>query len=67
MPIKIPQTLVDELIRLNVLTAEDVTPLFDLAQNENKDFGQVVIEKLLSPMPIFLRLSQNFTAYLQLI
>lgn len=45
--IKIPQTLVDELINLNVLTTEDVAPFSDLAQNENKDFGQIIVEKSL--------------------
>src|SRR3990167_3223265 len=45
MPIKIPQTLVDELVRLNVISAEDTTTFSDLAQNENKDFGQILLEK----------------------
>lgn len=47
MPIKIPQTLVDELVRLNIIKTEDITPLSSLAQTENKDFGQVLIDKLL--------------------
>ncbi|HEY4474492.1 MAG TPA: GspE/PulE family protein, partial [Candidatus Paceibacterota bacterium] len=42
---KIPQTLVDELVRLNVISAEDTTTFSDLAQNENKDFGQILLEK----------------------
>src|SRR3989344_2654562 len=45
MPIKMPQTLVDELVRLNVISAEDTTTFSDLAQNENKDFGQILLEK----------------------
>lgn len=45
MAIKIPQTLVDELIRLNVILTEDIATFSDLAQNENKDFGQIVVEK----------------------
>jgi len=45
MPIKIPQTLVDELVRLNVISTKDLAALSDLAQKENKDFGQVLVEK----------------------
>ncbi len=44
MPIKIPQTLVDELVRLNIISTEDVATFSNLAQNENKDFGQILIE-----------------------
>lgn len=47
LPIKIPQNLIDELIRLNIISAEDIAALSDLAQNENKDFGQILIEKAL--------------------
>ncbi len=45
MPIKIPQTLVDELVRLNIISTENIAVFSDLAQNENKDFGQVLVEK----------------------
>src|SRR3989338_8196950 len=45
MPIKIPQTLVDELVRLNIISTQDIATFSDLAQNENKDFGQILIEK----------------------
>ncbi len=45
MPIKIPQTLTDELIRLNIISTKDVVDFSELAQNENKDFGQILIEK----------------------
>ncbi|MBI2062093.1 MAG: type II/IV secretion system protein [Candidatus Yanofskybacteria bacterium] len=45
MPVKIPQTLADELIRLNIISTENVAALSDLAQSENKDFGQVLVEK----------------------
>ncbi len=45
MPIKIPQTLVDELVRLNIISAEDSVSFSGLAQSENKDFGQILIEK----------------------
>ena len=45
MAIKIPQTLVDELVRLNIISTQDIATFSDLAQNENKDFGQILIEK----------------------
>src|SRR3989338_1687690 len=45
MPIKIPQNLADELVRLNIISTEDVAAFSDLAQKENKDFGQILIEK----------------------
>lgn len=45
MPIRIPQNLIDELVRLNIISTEDVATFSDLAQNENKDFGQILIEK----------------------
>ncbi len=45
MPTKIPQTLVDELIRLNIISTENIAAFSDLAQNENKDFGQILVEK----------------------
>src|SRR3989344_5050957 len=47
MPIKIPQTLVDELVRLKIISTEDTVLFSDLAQNENKDFGQILIDKSL--------------------
>ncbi len=45
MPIKIPQTLADELVRLNIISTQDIAAFSDLAQNENKDFGQILVEK----------------------
>src|SRR3990167_1889663 len=45
MPIKIPQTLVDELIRLNIISTEDLPAFSDLAEKESKDFGQILIDK----------------------
>ena len=45
MPIKIPQTLADELVRLNIISTEDIATFLDLAQTENKDFGQILVEK----------------------
>lgn len=43
--VKIPQTLIDELVRLNIISNEDVADFSNLAQSENKDFGQVLVEK----------------------
>lgn len=45
MPIKIPQTLIDELVRLNIISTEDIATFSDLAQKENRDFGQIIVEK----------------------
>lgn len=45
MAIKIPQTLIGELVRLNIISTEDASNFSDLAQKEDKDFGQVLIEK----------------------
>ncbi len=59
MPIKIPQTLIDELVRLNVITTEDIAPFSDLAQNENKDFGQILIDKALISDPDLLVLKSK--------
>lgn len=59
MPIKIPQTLIDELVRLNIITTEDIAPFSDLAQNENKDFGQILIDKALISDPELLTLKSK--------
>ena len=59
MAIKIPQTLIDELVRLNIITTEDIAPFSDLAQNENKDFGQILIEKTLISDPDLLALKSK--------
>ena len=45
MPIKIPNTLVEELIRLGLLNKKDSKPYEDLARKEDKELGQIVIEK----------------------
>ena len=45
--IKIPQTLVDELVRLNIISTADIASFSDLAEKEGKDFGQILIEKAL--------------------
>ena len=59
MPIKIPQILTDELVRLNIISTEDVTTLSNLAQNENKDFGQILIEKALVSDPDLLAIKSK--------
>lgn len=45
MPIKIPNTLVEELIRLGLLSKKDAKPYEDLARKEDKELGQIFIEK----------------------
>lgn len=45
MPIKIPNTLVEELIRLGLLNKKDAKLYEDLARKEDKELGQIFIEK----------------------
>lgn len=45
MPIKIPQTLLDELLRQNVVSQDQLTQSVQEAQKENKDVGRLLIEK----------------------
>lgn len=45
MPIQIPQTLVNELIQLKVISDVDAEGFKKIAESENKDFGRVLIEK----------------------
>ncbi len=45
MPIKIPTTLVEELIKLGILSRKDSQPYQDLARQEDKELGQILIEK----------------------
>jgi len=45
MPTKIPNTLVEELIRLGLLNKKDFKPYEDLARKEDKELGQIFIEK----------------------
>ena len=45
MPIKIPTTLVEELIRLGLLNRKDAKAYEDLARKEDKELGQIFIEK----------------------
>ena len=43
--IKIPTTLIEELIKRGLLTKKDSKAYEDLAKKEDKEFGQVLIEK----------------------
>ncbi len=45
MPIKIPNTLIEELIRLGLLNKKDAKLYEDLARKEDKELGQIFIEK----------------------
>lgn len=45
MPVKIPQTLVNELVQLKIISEADIEGLKKIAQTANKDFGRVLIEK----------------------
>ncbi|MDP3792111.1 MAG: GspE/PulE family protein [bacterium] len=43
--VKIPTTLIEELIRLGLLNKKDSKSYEDLARKEDKEFGQILIEK----------------------
>lgn len=45
MSIKIPITLTEELVRLGILAKKDSKSYEDLARAEDKEFGQILIEK----------------------
>ncbi len=45
MPIKIPNTLVEELIRQGLMNKKDSKAYEDLARKEDKELGQILIEK----------------------
>ena len=45
MPIKIPTTLAEELIRLGIFSQKDAQTYEDLAHKEDKEFGQILVEK----------------------
>src|SRR3989338_773662 len=50
MPTRTPTTLIDELVRLNILPKDDVSAYLQTAKDEDKDFGQILIDKnLISP------------------
>src|SRR3989344_4144496 len=49
MPVKIPQTLIEELIKTGLISKDDIKALEDLAQSQNKDFGQIIIDQGIMP------------------
>lgn len=49
MAIKIPQTLVEELIKAGMVSEDDINALEKLAQTQNKDFGQIIIDQGVMP------------------
>lgn len=52
--VKIPQTLVEELVKKGLLSEDDVRRLESLAQSQNKDFGQIINEQGIIPENDFL-------------
>ncbi|MBI2065277.1 MAG: Flp pilus assembly complex ATPase component TadA, partial [Candidatus Yanofskybacteria bacterium] len=49
MSTKIPTTLVEELIKLGILSRKDATIYEDSARKEDKEFGQILVEKDIVP------------------
>src|SRR3989344_5546777 len=47
--VKIPQTLIEELIKAGYISQDDVDVLENLAQTQNKDFGQILINQGIMP------------------
>ena len=43
--IKIPQTLLDELVRQNIISRDDLKKVIDQAEEESKEIGKVLIER----------------------
>ena len=43
--VKIPQTLVEELIKTGLISEDDISVLENMAQVQNKDFGQILIDQ----------------------
>lgn len=54
MPIKVPQTLVEELTKAGYIAKADVKTLENLAQEQNKDFGQILIDQGVMPEDDFI-------------
>src|SRR3989338_4013104 len=53
MAIKIPQTLVDELVRQNIVSQDELVKITQQAQEEDKEVGRVLIERgLLSDLDL---------------
>ena len=47
--VKLPQTLVEELIKAGLISEDDIKVLENLAQAQNKDFGQIIIDQGIMP------------------
>ena len=45
MPIKIPTTLIEELVKLGLLAKKNSQSYEDLSHREDKEFGQILVEK----------------------
>lgn len=59
MPIKIPLTLVQELIKMKVVTEEDLGVLEQMAREEDKDFSQILLDRNLISPPDLLNLKSR--------
>ena len=59
MAIKIPQTLIKELINAGLVSEDDIKVLENLAQTQNKDFGQIIIDQGVMPEGDFMNLKSR--------
>lgn len=59
MAIKIPQTLLDELVRQNIVSQEELAEIIQQAQKEDKDIGRILIERALMSDPDLLKLKSS--------
>src|SRR3990167_485183 len=59
MAIKIPQTLVDELVRQNIVSQDELVKITQQAQEEDKEVGRVLIERGLMSDPDLLKFKSS--------
>ena len=59
MPIKIPQTLVDELVRQNIIPQDELPAIIKQAQQEDKEVGRILIDSGLISDPDLLKLKSS--------
>jgi type IV pilus assembly protein PilB len=59
MAIKIPQSLIDELVYQNILSADNVPALQQEALSQDRDFGQILIERGLIKNDELLQIKSN--------
>ena len=59
MAIKIPQTLIEELVNLKLVSAQELAKIEAVAQEENKDLGQVLIENNIVSDPDLLKIKSE--------